>query len=356
MKRAKGELIAIFDADFIPEKDFLLKTIPSFSDDKVGVVQTKWGHVNKSFSLLTKLQAFGLDAHFSVEQAGRNNAGHFINFNGTAGIWRKSCIESAGGWEFATLTEDLDLSYRAQFKGWKFIYLENVKSPAELPVAMSALKNQQFRWNKGGAENFVKFRKTIIKSNLPFKTKMFSFFHLLNSSIFLLVLLISLLSVPLLFVKHYHPEYSGLFAISSLFLVSTLFLMIFYWVSFEEKGKNIFVSLGRFFIRFFFFLSFSMGLSLHNSIAVLEGFSGKKSSFIRTPKFNVFNGGQKWKDNVYLSGKINLMTIAEGLLSLYFLMGIISAYLLGDMGLLPFHIMLTVGFGGVFYYSVFAER
>jgi len=353
---ARGELIAIFDADFIPESDFLIKTVPHFDDSKVGVVQTKWGHINKKFSMLTELQAFGLNAHFSVEQTGRNFGGYFINFNGTAGVWRKLCIVNAGGWEHDTLTEDLDLSYRAQLKGWKFKYLENVESPAELPVAMSALKNQQFRWNKGGAENFVKFFKTIMRANIPLKNKIYGLFHLLNSSIFILVLITSVLSVPVLFIKSYYLQYAFLFSVSSLFLICTLFLMIFYYVSYEDKQKNLFLSLGKFIGKFFLFLSFSMGLSLHNSVAVIEGYLGKKSSFIRTPKFNVISGLDKWKNNKYLKQKIDMITIFEGILALYFLSGVISAYLLHEKGLLPFHIMLTLGFGAVFYYSVFHER
>jgi cellulose synthase/poly-beta-1,6-N-acetylglucosamine synthase-like glycosyltransferase len=153
---AKGEFIAIFDADFLPRKDFLLKTIPYFTDENIGVVQTRWGHVNRDYCTLTKLQAFGLDAHFSIEQSGRSAAGSFINFNGTAGIWRKSCIADAGGWSADTLTEDLDLSYRAQLKGWKFKFLEEIESPAELPVIMPAVKSQQYRWNKGAAETAKK--------------------------------------------------------------------------------------------------------------------------------------------------------------------------------------------------------
>ena len=154
LKTTKGEIIAIFDADFLPEEDWLLKTVPYFKDEKIGVVQTRWGHINRNYSTLTKIQAFALDAHFTLEQVGRNSKGHFINFNGTAGLWRKECIYDAGNWEGDTLTEDLDLSYRAQLKKWEFKYLENVETPAELPVIISAARSQQFRWNKGGAENF----------------------------------------------------------------------------------------------------------------------------------------------------------------------------------------------------------
>ena len=153
LELANGDLVAIFDADFMPQQDFLKKTVAYFQDPEIGVVQTRWGHLNQDYSLLTRVQAFGLDAHFTVEQSGRSQAGSFINFNGTAGVWRKKCIVDAGGWSADTLTEDLDLSYRAQLKGWKFKYLQDVVAPAELPVIMSAIKSQQYRWNKGAAEN-----------------------------------------------------------------------------------------------------------------------------------------------------------------------------------------------------------
>ena len=189
---AKGEYIAIFDADFLPETDWLKRTIPFFKDEKIGVVQTRWGHINRNYSILTKIQAFALDAHFTLEQVGRNSKGHFINFNGTAGVWRKTCITDAGNWEGDTLTEDLDLSYRAQLKDWKFKYLEGVETPAELPVAISAARSQQFRWNKGGAENFQKMMWRVLKSkNISFKTKIHSLLHLLNSTMFLNVLIVA---------------------------------------------------------------------------------------------------------------------------------------------------------------------
>src|SRR5690606_2875643 len=172
LKIAKGDFIAIFDADFMPAKDWLKKTVIYFKDSEIGVVQTRWGHINRNYSVLTRIQAFALDAHFTLEQVGRNAKGHFINFNGTAGIWRKECIIDAGNWEGDTLTEDLDLSYRAQLKNWKFKYLEDVETPAELPVVISAARSQQFRWNKGGAENFRKSVWSVISAkNISFKTK-----------------------------------------------------------------------------------------------------------------------------------------------------------------------------------------
>ena len=193
MNKVQGEFIAIFDADFVPEKDWLQRTMPYFeTDERIGVVQTRWGHLNKNYSLLTELQAFGLNGHFAAEQGGRNAAGHFINFNGTGGIWRKKCIESAGGWEHDTLTEDLDLSYRAQLRGWKFKYLEDVVAPAELPITMSALKAQQHRWMKGGAECFVKMWKTILTfKNVRLSNRIHGMAHLFNSSVFMFILIMS---------------------------------------------------------------------------------------------------------------------------------------------------------------------
>src|SRR5690606_3539750 len=180
LQSAKGELIVIFDADFLPEPDFLLKTVPYFDDITIGAVQTRWGHLNTDYSLLTQLQAFGLDAHFSIEQSARNAAGSFINFNGTCGVWRKKCIQDAGGWSDDTLTEDLDLSYRAQLHGWKFKYLEDVVTPGELPVLMQAVKSQQYRWNKGGAETARKLFLSVLRSGASVMNKVHAFFHLFN--------------------------------------------------------------------------------------------------------------------------------------------------------------------------------
>lgn len=197
LETAKGEFIAIFDADFLPQTDWLQRTIPYFKDEKLGVVQTRWAHINRNYSILTKIQAFALDAHFTLEQVGRNSKGHFINFNGTAGIWRKTCILDAGNWEGDTLTEDLDLSYRAQLKKWKFKYLEDVVTPAELPIVISAARSQQFRWNKGGAENFQKMMWKVLKSkNLSAKTKLHGLLHLLNSTMFLNILVVAILVSP----------------------------------------------------------------------------------------------------------------------------------------------------------------
>jgi cellulose synthase/poly-beta-1,6-N-acetylglucosamine synthase-like glycosyltransferase len=352
LETAKGDLLAIFDADFVPLKNFLKKTIPIFWEANVGLVQTRWGHVNKDYSLLTKLQAFGLDAHFSVEQVGRNSGNCFINFNGTAGVWRKSCIIDAGNWQSDTLTEDLDLSYRAQLKDWKFVYLEDVESPAELPPVMSALKTQQYRWTKGGAEVARKQLGNVLRSDKSFVVKWHGVFHLLNSGVFVCVIACAVLSVPLLFVKQYFPEFKQLFFLASFFLFSFLMLAILYWVSISQKPENKFKSI-LYFIRMFpLFFSVMMGLSFHNAIAVLEGYFGKKTPFIRTPKFNIIHNNDSWESNKYISGQINALTITEGILSLYFLFAVMLAFKIGDYALLPFHIMLAFGFAIVCYYSV----
>lgn len=349
MQQAQGEFIAIFDADFLPHSDFLRKMLLPFQNDKVGCVQSKWQHINADFSLLTKLQAFGLDAHFSVEQGGRNQAGHFMNFNGTAGVWRKSTIEDAGGWQSDTLTEDLDLSYRAQLKGWQFVYREDVGAPAELPAEMNALKTQQFRWTKGAAECARKnLGKVLVAKNIGLGTKINAIFHLMNSAVFISIVLISILSLPILFIKQSNESYDWLFRLGSIFILTLPVLGVFYWTSIINQFDNKRVAFKRFVVLFPLFLSVSMGLSLHNALAVLEGYIGKKTPFVRTPKFNLTNSSsQSWKANIYLTKSIGLLTILELGLVIYFLMAIYVGFKFQDFGLMPFHVLLVFGFGFV---------
>ncbi|PHR99715.1 MAG: glycosyl transferase family 2 [Leeuwenhoekiella sp.] len=353
---AKGEFIAIFDSDFVPNADWLRKTVPYFKDENIGVVQTRWAHLNRDYSLLTRIQAFALDFHFVLEQVGRNFGHHFINFNGTAGIWRKTCILDAGNWQGDTLTEDLDLSYRAQLKKWDFKYLVDVETPAELPVAISAARSQQFRWNKGAAENFQKLYGRLLKDpTVSFKTKFHSFFHLLNSSMFLLVLLVAILSVPVLYIKNNNPAYSGYFNVIAGFAVSTLIFFGCYWVTYKRIHGGGFKNFVNYIGMFFTFFSIAMGFSVHNSLAVLEGHFGKKSEFIRTPKFNISKLGDNWKSNIYLKKSLSLNTLLETLLFLYFGFAIYSAVQLNDFGLILFHLMLFAGFGFVAFKSIFSR-
>lgn len=353
LKTATGTFIVVFDADFLPDADWLYKTIPYFKNEKVGVVQTRWAHINRDFSLLTKIQAFALDAHFTLEQVGRNSHHHFINFNGTAGVWRKSCIYDAGNWQADTLTEDLDLSYRAQLKKWKFIYLEDVETLAELPMVISATRSQQFRWNKGGAENFRKLVKKITTTeNVPLKTRLHGYLHLLNSSMFLFVFIVAVLSVPLLFIKNHYSQFATIFNIMGFFIITSIIFYVSYWFVYKFIHKNQQYKILKYTQLFFSFYTIAMGFSLHNSIAVLEGLWGKKSEFVRTPKFNIEALKDKWKDNKYMVTKIPKLTILEGLLVLYFLFALVSAFLLNDFALFPFHLMLVVGYGYVFVQSV----
>ena len=352
---AKGEFIAIFDADFLPQSDWLLQTVPQFENEEIGVVQTRWSHINRDYSVLTQIQAFALDAHFTLEQVGRNSKDHFMNFNGTAGIWRKTCIIDAGNWEGDTLTEDLDLSYRAQLKNWKFKYLEDVETPSELPVVMSSIRSQQFRWNKGGAENFQKMVKKVVRSkNIKLSTKLHSVLHLLNSTMFLNVFFVGVLSIPMLYIKNEWGHLSLYFDLSSFFIVSTLIFFSCYWVLYKYKkggGLHNFLDYVKLFFTFYIV---AMGFSYHNSLAVLEGHRGKRSDFIRTPKFNIKTLKDSWKKKKYTSKKISKNTLVEGLLTLYFLFGMYSAFIVGeagDFGLFPFHLMLFIGFGFVFINS-----
>lgn len=350
---AKGEFIAIFDADFLPESNFLQRTIPHFQNDEVGMVQTRWGHLNRNYNLLTKLQAFALDAHFTIEQVGRNAKDGFINFNGTAGVWRKKCIIDSGNWSPDTLTEDLDLSYRAQLRDWQFIFLENVESPAELPPVMSALKTQQYRWTKGGAETAKKHVKNVLKSNKSFGNKWHGVMHLMNSAVFVSILTCALLSIPLLVVKTQVPEFNYLFVAASVLMLSFVVLGAFYMTAFLKiRGRSI-KNFFTFFLMFPMFMIMSMGLSLHNAIAVIEGYLGRKSSFVRTPKFNISTKKDSWKKNIYIPKKLSWLSMMEGLFALYFIFGIFLAFYFNEFGLLSFHIMLSLGFSAVFFFTIF---
>ncbi|WP_022822878.1 cellulose synthase family protein [Hymenobacter norwichensis] len=351
LELTNGEFIAIFDADFVPEPDFLRRTLPYFDTPQIGVVQTRWGHLNEDYSLLTELQAFGLNAHFYLEQVGRTSGGHFINFNGTGGVWRRACIEDAGGWHTDTLTEDLDLSYRAQLRGWRFRYLPQVVAPAELPAAMDALKSQQFRWNKGAAETARKHLGTVLRSNQTAATKLHAAFHLLNSSVFVAILLMAVVSVPLVFVRADLPQLKPLLQLASVFLLAFVPLIYYYYSSWQLDKPG--ASAGQFVPKFLLFLSMSMGLTLHNARAVVLGWLGRQSAFIRTPKLGLVHRQGTWRGRRYRTGSLlDGVTVLEGVLTLYFAGGIAAGLYFGDWGLVPFHLMLTVGYGLIFYYSL----
>jgi len=349
MPSVKGEFIAIFDVDFLPEKDFIHQALNGFYNEKVGVVQTRWGHLNEDYSLLTRLQAFGLNGHFIVEQQARSSAGLFLNFNGTAGMWRKSCIVDAGGWSHDTLTEDLDLSYRAQLKGWTIHYLGHVVSPAELPITMSALKTQQHRWMKGGAECFVKlWRRLVNEPRVGYRQRWHGLFHLFNSSMFVFVITLAILSIYLSGKQFTVLALQDVMKLSGLFFISTVLLALHYWNGFEGKKGQLLPDILRFLWVFVGYLIFSLGLSLHNAVAVIEGYLGIKTSFVRTPKFNVMTA-EDHGSHQYDRKKISLLHLLEGLLFLIFLYLVIFPPGGFTLFFFPFHGMLMLGFCLVFF-------
>ena len=340
---ARGEFVAIFDADFVPRPDFLLKTIPHFSaDPRTGMVQTRWEQLNFDYSLLTRTQAMALDGHFVIEQAVRNKVGFFINFNGTAGVWRKECILDAGNWQEDTLTEDLDLSYRAQLRGWKFKYLNNVTSPAELPSEINALKSQQFRWTKGAIETARKVLPSVWKSPLPFKVKVHATFHLTNNLVFPFIVLAGILNVPLVFIKHrgMHDTY---FTFMSVFVFAFIGSFFFYLFSQKDVHKDW---RKRIFL-FPVFMAGSMGLAVNNSRAVIEGLFKRKSEFVRTPKYSIRKKGDTWRDKTYVPVKISATIVLEIILAVYCLFGLVSSIYFLEIAAVPFQLLFFLGFSFV---------
>ena len=341
LEKIKGEYVAIFDADFIPRKKFLKRTLPYFfKDPKIALVQTRWEHLNRDYSIITRTQAIALDGHFVIEQAVRNRAGFFINFNGTGGIWRKDAIYDAGNWEADTLTEDLDLSYRAQLKGWKVKYLVNFTSPAELPSEIISLKSQQFRWTKGAIETMKKLFPRVMKSDLPVKNKYQSFIHLCSNLAYPFIFIAALLNLPIVLIKE-TGDYEPIFKFMSVFTLAFVSSFLFYLYS----QKDIYPDWQNRIYYFPVFLAGSMGLSLNNTKAVIEGLINKKSEFVRTPKFKITGNSDSWKNKKYLTKKISLLTIFELLLSLYCFAGVVLSIIYAQIASIPFQLMFAFGFG-----------
>jgi cellulose synthase/poly-beta-1,6-N-acetylglucosamine synthase-like glycosyltransferase len=347
LKIAEGEYIAIFDADFIPRKDFLKKTLSFFTNDNVGMVQTRWEHLNGNSSLLTKAQALALDGHFVIEQSVRNRAGFFINFNGTGGIWKRSCIEDAGNWHADTLTEDLDLSYRAQMKGWKFIFLKDYTSPAELPSEINALKSQQFRWTKGAIETAKKILPKLWKSKVPIRVKLQGTFHLTNNFVFPFILLAAILNVPLVFVKNSgaHELYFAMMSVFVLAFVSSFFFYLY-------SQKDIHPDWRKRIALFPIFMAGSMGFALNNSRAVFEGLLNRKSEFVRTPKYKLIDGKNSKIGKKYRNKKISFAVYVELMMAVYCLIGVASSIYFLEIAALPFQLLFFIGFSFVSITSI----
>lgn len=345
---AEGEFVAIFDADFVPNPDFLKKTVPHFNNPNVGMVQTRWEHLNEEYSYLTKAQALALDGHFVLEQQVRNKAGFFINFNGTAGIWRKETILDAGNWHSDTLTEDLDLSYRAQLRGWKFMYLNDVTSPAELPADINALKTQQFRWTKGAVETAKKILPLVMRSNLPLKMKLESFVHLTSNIVFPFIIIVALLNVPLVVIKNTVGGFDQYYSLMSVFVLASVSTFLFY--SFAQKAIHL--DWRKRLLLFPLFLAGSMGFAVNNTKAVLEALIGKKTGFARTPKDGSVGTQRVQMKPAYKQRKISAVVVFELLLALYFVVGITISLIYVEIAAIPFQLLFLLGFGTVGYMSL----
>src|SRR3989339_42699 len=315
LKYANGKYIAIFDADVIPTPDFLKKILPYFSNDNIAMVQARWGHTNRKYSLLTKIQAIILDGHFLIEQTARNRSGRFFNFNGTAGIWLKKAIEVAGGWQGDTLTEDMDLSYRAQIKGYQFIFVPEVVAPAELPIDINAFKMQQGRWAKGTIQVAKKLISEILKSKTSFKVKFEAMIHLTSNLSYPLLTIVSLLLIPAILVRLNTPHTKIFLIDLPIFILGTLSIFYFYYTSQKELGFSSWDS----FKYIPFLMSAGIGLAINNAKFVLEGIAGHSSEFVRTPKYGI-SQGQKQKDpnNKNYKSRKTIVFYAEIIMATYF--------------------------------------
>jgi cellulose synthase/poly-beta-1,6-N-acetylglucosamine synthase-like glycosyltransferase len=340
LKVASGEFIAIFDADFVPPADFLLRTLGYFErDPKVGMVQARWGHLNRDYSLLTRIQSILLDAHFVLEHGGRNRAGCFFNFNGTAGVWRREVIPDAGGWQHDTLTEDLDLSYRAQLRGWRFVFLSDLVAPAEVPVEMNSFKSQQHRWAKGSIQTCMKLMPRILRSSQPLAVKAEAFFHLSANFNYLLMSLLSLLMFPAMVVR-YSMGWSEMILIDvPLFLAATASVGNFYMVSQRELYSD-----WRQRLKYLpFLMSIGIGLCVNNTRAVLEALFRKESEFERTPKYGIERTGDEWAGKKYHQS-VGIQPLVEVALGLYFTATVFYALSNGIYFTLPFLMLFQIGF------------
>lgn len=340
MKVAPGEFLAIFDADFVPPVDFLQRALPQFTDPQVGMVQARWGHINDDYSTLTRIQSILLDGHFVLEHGSRNRAGCFFNFNGTAGVWRRTAIDAAGGWQHDTLTEDLDLSYRAQLQGWRFIFMEDVIAPAELPVEMNSFKSQQHRWAKGSIQTCIKLLPQILNADLPFRVKAEAFFHLTANFNYLLMVALCVLMFPSMYVR-YNMGWSEMMLIDvPLFMVATFSVINFYAFCQKQAYPDDWVSRLKYLPLL---MAVGIGLSINNTRAVLEALLGKQTEFVRTPKHGVERTGDDWAGKKYHHAML-WQPLAEVALGLYFTATVFYALALGIYGTLPFLILFQVGF------------
>src|SRR3984893_4416892 len=343
MNSATGEFVSIFDADFIPPVDFLRRTVPYFVDPKLAMVQTRWSYVNRNYSALTEVEAILLDGHFAIEHSSRYRSRLFFNFNGTAGIWRRTSIEDAGGWQHDTLTEDTDLSYRAQIRGWQFLYLPDVDCPSELPVEMSAFKSQQARWAKGLMQTAKKILPRVMRANVPASVKVEAFFHLTANISYPLMVFFSMILLPAMIVRFYQGWLQVLVIDLPLFLASTCSISAFYLTAertlYPKTWKRTFLYLP-------FVMAVGIGLSVRNALAVLEAIFGVKSEFVRTPKYRVGAGTQEhgqWVKKTYHKSA-GCMPFLEVFMGLFFAATVVYAFQNENYATIPFLLLFVWGY------------
>ena len=340
LKTAKGEFVAIFDADFVPPPDFLLKCIDHFTNPKVGMVQTRWTHINRNYSVLTEVEAILLDGHFVLEHSARSRSGVFFNFNGTAGMWRRCAIDEAGGWQHDTLTEDTDLSYRAQLKGWKFVYLQDVECPAELPVEMTAFKTQQARWAKGLIQVSKKILPRVLTSDVSRSVKIEAFYHLTANLSYPLMIVLSVLLMPAMIIRFYQGWFQMLYIDLPLFMASTFSISSFYLVSQKELFPKRWL---RSLLYLPLLMALGIGLTITNTRAVLEALTGKQTAFARTLKYRVESkkdkvGAQKYRK------RLGWVPWLELLIGTYFALAVFYAIDNENYFTVPFLLLFVIGY------------
>ena len=340
LKSATGEFVTIFDADFVPPPDFLQRIIHHFTEPKIGMVQTRWTHINRNYSFLTEVEAILLDGHFVLEHSGRARHNVFFNFNGTAGIWRRTAIEDAGGWQHDTLTEDTDLSYRAQLKGWKFIYRQDVECPAELPVEMTAFKTQQARWAKGLIQTGKKILPRVLKSDQPFRVKLEAWYHLTANLSYPLMVVLSVLLLPAMVIRFYQGWFQMLYIDIPLFLASTFSISSFYLVSQRELFPRTWP---RAMLYLPCLMAIGIGLTVTNTCAVVEALIGRQTAFARTPKYRVESKNDVVRSTKYRK-RLGWVPWAELLIGSYFVLAVYYAVSNENFLTVPFLALFVFGY------------
>lgn len=349
LKVSRGDYLLVFDADFVPTPTLVLDLVHHFTDEKVGMVQARWGHLNREYSMLTRVQAMMLDGHFVVEHIARNRSGRFFNFNGTAGMWRKSTIIDAGGWQHDTLTEDMDLSFRAQLRGWRFVYVPDALAPAEVPCEMNSFKTQQFRWAKGSAQTAKKLLPIVLRAKLPLHVKLEALFHLTNNFAYVFLIVLAVLQLPNMVLRQGMSVPELLLLDVPLFAATSGSIVLFYLTTHRALYNGLWEAIRRLPLM----MALGIGLSLNNARAVVEGLFGGPSEFVRTPKHGVTRTEESWTKKKYKAGK-NFYALLEFSFGIYFVGTIALAVWIGAWASIPFLFLFMVGFlyvGGLSLYQ-----